>query len=209
MALKTFVKISNVNNLSDARYCSGMYVDLMGFALEPTDENYLSPESFKEITDWLSGLQYVGEFTTSDPATILNQVTSYEGIQYIQVDDEDCLLKLADSDYKLIFNTRVNSNIQLNELLPIAQRLKNTDVILLIDSSDPDIYCNPDWDVIREIAHVCEVLLGFGFDADTVENILEKTQVKGIAMKGGKEIKPGIKDFDELADTLEKLEIDD
>lgn len=198
-----------MNNLSDARYCSGMYVDLMGFTLEPTDENYLSSESFREITDWLSGLQYVGEFSTSDPATILEQITSYEGIKYIQVDEERYLQNLTDSEYKLILNTRVNSNDQLNELLPLAQRLKETDVILLIDTSNPDRYDNPDWDVIREIAQICEVLLGFGFNADTVENILETTQVKGIAMKGGKEIKPGIKDFDELADTLETLEIED
>ncbi|HSI76003.1 MAG TPA: hypothetical protein VK957_08905 [Lunatimonas sp.] len=209
MALKTFVKISNVNNLSDARYCSGMYVDLMGFAIEPTDENYLSPDAFKEITDWLSGLQYVGEFTTSDPSLILETVSAYDGIQYIQIDEESHLQKLARSEYKLILNKRVGTDDQLSDLLPLALRLKETGVILLIDTSDSDLYVNPDWDIIREIAQNCEVLLGFGFTADTVEMILDTTQVKGIAMKGGKEIKPGIKDFDELADTLEKLEIED
>ncbi|WP_158860689.1 phosphoribosylanthranilate isomerase [Lunatibacter salilacus] len=209
MALKTFVKISNVNNLSDARYCSGMYVDLMGFALETTDENYLSPDAFKEITDWLSGLQYVGEFTTSEPSFILEQISAYDGIQYIQVEEENHLQKLAHSGYKLILNKGVDNDEQLRELLPLAQRLKETDVILLIDSSDPGLYDNPDWNVVREIAQNCDVLLGFGFNADTVEMILETTQVKGIAIKGGKEIKPGIKDFDELADTLEKLEIED
>jgi phosphoribosylanthranilate isomerase len=209
MALKTFVKISNVNNLSDARYCSGMYVDLMGFALEPTDENYLSPESFKEITDWLSGLRYVGEFSTFDPATILEQVASYEGIEYVQVEKEAYIQELADLGYKLILSKKVDSNRELNELLPLARHLKIEDVILLIDSSDPASYDNPDWGVIREIGQTCDVLLGFGFDADTVESILVKTQVKGIAMKGGSEIKPGIKDFDELADTLERLEVED
>jgi phosphoribosylanthranilate isomerase len=209
MALKTFVKISNVNNLSDARYCSGMYVDLMGFALEPTDENYLSPDAFKEITDWLSGLQYVGEFTNSDPAYILERVSAYKGIKYIQVDEESHLQQLSLSGYKLILNSRADTNKQLKQLLPLAKRLKDADVILLIDTSDPNNFDNPDWEIIREIAQTCDVLLGFGFDADTVEFILSETQVKGIAMKGGKEIKPGVKDFDELADTLEQLEIQD
>ena len=31
MYLKYFVYVSSVNNLSDARYCSGMFVDYIGF----------------------------------------------------------------------------------------------------------------------------------------------------------------------------------
>ncbi len=209
MALKTFVKISNVTNLSDARYCSGMYVDLMGFALEPTDDNFLSPAAYKEITDWLSGLDYVGEFATTHPGAILEQVAAYAGIKYIQVEEESYLQKLSQSGYKMILNKRVDTNDQLNQLLPLAMRLKEADVILLIDTSNPQEYNNPDWDIVGELAQACDVLLGFGFDADTVEMIVGETRVKGIAMKGGKEIKPGIKDFDELADTLEHLEMED
>lgn len=209
MALKTFVKISNVNNLSDARYCSGMYVDLMGFALEPHDDNYLSPSAFREITDWLSGLHYVGEFTSTNPERILELVKGYEGIQYIQVENEFHLQELAHSPYKLILNKRVNTNEQLGELLPLASQLKAAKVILLLDTDNPQDFGDPDLNVIRHIAQNCEVLLGFGFNADSMEMILEETQVKGIAMKGGTEIKPGFKDFDELADILERLEVED
>jgi phosphoribosylanthranilate isomerase len=70
MALKTFVKVSTVNNLSDARYCAGMYVNWLGFNLEESSPDYLSPEKFTEITEWLSGLEYVGEFENSHPDTI-------------------------------------------------------------------------------------------------------------------------------------------
>ena len=35
------------------------------------------------------------------------------------------------------------------------------------------------------------------------------SKVKGISLKGGEEIRPGYKDFDELADILEALEIED
>ena len=37
MGLKTLVKVSEVNNLSDARYCAGMGVEMIGFSL---DENH-------------------------------------------------------------------------------------------------------------------------------------------------------------------------
>lgn len=209
MALKTFVKISNVNNLSDARYCSGMYVDLMGFSLEPVNDNYLTPVAFKEITGWLSGLHYVGEFSTTDSDAILEQLNTYKGINYIQVEEEYHLRGLAKSPYKLILKKCVDNNEQLAELLPLASRLKEANVILLIDTDDPRKFTDPNLDIIRNIAQACEVLLGFGFNADTVEMVVQQTQVRGIAMKGGNEIKPGVKDFDELAETLERLEIED
>ena len=66
MALKTFVKISAINNLSDARYCAGMGVDMLGFALEPTNPDSISPEKYTEIIGWLSGVKFVGEFEQSN-----------------------------------------------------------------------------------------------------------------------------------------------
>src|SRR5690606_35497353 len=65
MALKSFVKISEVNNLSDARYCAGMTVDLMGFDLCKESEYFISPETFMELTGWVSGPEFVGEFGLS------------------------------------------------------------------------------------------------------------------------------------------------
>ena len=61
MALKTTVKVSKVNNLSDARYCAGMGVNQLGFNIEPDHENYTDPKSFKELADWVSGVEFVGE----------------------------------------------------------------------------------------------------------------------------------------------------
>ena len=60
MALKTFVKISSVNNLSDARYCAGMGVDIIGFDLHEGSDHYVSPSKFKEIERWISGVKLAG-----------------------------------------------------------------------------------------------------------------------------------------------------
>ena len=34
MSLKYFVHVSSINNLSDARYCSGMMVNSLGFDID-------------------------------------------------------------------------------------------------------------------------------------------------------------------------------
>ena len=45
MSLKYFVHVSSISNLSDARYCSGMMVDSLGYNLDENSNNILSKES--------------------------------------------------------------------------------------------------------------------------------------------------------------------
>lgn len=208
MALRTFVKISSVNNLSDARYCAGMQINLMGFNLEENNKNYTSPEKFKEITDWLSGVEFAAEFDSSSPESILEKLKSYEGIQYIQIQDDLHLSILANSGYSLILHKEIRHQNEMEELSKNATAFVQYDIMVLLTSDNLEID-----DVmerkLKELASKCEVLLGFGLDANNVIDLMNKTGVKGIAMEGGDEIKPGLKDFDDLAEILETLEIED
>lgn len=208
MALKTFVKISSVNNLSDARYCSGMQVNLMGFCLEENNKNFISPEKFREITDWLSGLEFVAEFEHTHPERILTVLQDYPNINHIQIQEEIHLKMLANTTYGIILKQKVEKIEDIEDLIKKAASYNDFQVTLLLVSDSLQM----DKDVeghIKKLAEQCQVLLGFGIDADHVMETIEKTSVKGIEMAGGDEIKPGLKDFDELADILETLEIED
>ena len=55
MALKTLVKVGKISNLSDAWYCAGMSVDMLGFTVIASQENYVSPELFREMRGWFYG----------------------------------------------------------------------------------------------------------------------------------------------------------
>ena len=44
---------------------------------------------------------------------------------------------------------------------------------------------------------------------ENVNQIIDEYPIKGISLKGGDEIKPGLRDYDELADILEAIEIED
>lgn len=208
MALKTFVKISNVNNLSDARYCSGMYVNLMGFSLEKDNEYYVDPTAFKEITDWLSGLEYVAEFSNSHPAQILETLAQYEGFSFIQIEERLHLPMLKNTSYALIYKYTLTNEDELDELLDYAITLKENNVMLNLEAESAMEITPVVQEKIKNIAAKCELLLGFGFDDKNIEQLLDSTPLKGISMKAGHEIRPGIKDFDELADILETLELE-
>ena len=66
MSLKYFVKVGNVNNLSDARYCSAMGVNQLGFKLNDFDNNSSIIDNIKEIIGWINGVDTVAEFDNND-----------------------------------------------------------------------------------------------------------------------------------------------
>ena len=198
MALKTFVKVSGINNLSDARYCSGMEVDQLGFSIQESNAKYTDPKKFNEIKGWLSGVAYVGEIEADNTTPLTEVVRDYD-LDALQVASATQVEEAQATNLPVIFKMDVSS-ITIETL----RSLKDKVSYFLIES----VYggqVSPD---ILELTKEFSIVLGYGFEADTVE-MLVKSGVKGIALQGGDEISPGLRDFDEMMDILEALEIDD
>ena len=94
MALQTFVKISNISNLSDARYCAGMMVDVLGFNIDPSSASAVSPEDFAEIAEWVAGVEFAGEFHEATMHQIKDAIKKYE-VDYVEIEKMD----LAEMNY--------------------------------------------------------------------------------------------------------------
>jgi phosphoribosylanthranilate isomerase len=56
------IKLSNITNLSDARYAAAVGIDYIGFCFDTNDANYIPPVKAKEIFEWTSGTIVVAEF---------------------------------------------------------------------------------------------------------------------------------------------------
>lgn len=206
MALKTFVKISEVSNLSDARYCAGMTVNLMGFDLKKDNSTFVSPENFMELTGWVSGVEFVGEFGNASEEAIKESIKDYE-IQYLQTDNP-AIIPLF-SDFKRILRFDMDKVTDAKEVKSIMQKAANDVEFFLFESGNGNHYKENVVKQVVELADKYSVILGFNIDDKNVMDLIENTSIKGISLKGGEEIRPGYKDFDELADILETLEIDD
>ena len=207
MALQTSVKISNVNNLSDARYCAGMGVDLLGFSIEPGNENFISNEKFNEITEWISGVEYVGEFETDDLRLINDKISKYP-ISYVQFAHADLASAIASTGLSAIFRISAPENWNDEDFHDTINYCSDRVDFILIDGienfEDPLTLSK-----LKEICERYDVFLGGNLDKKQVLKLLKKVPAKGISLKGGTEIKPGYKDFDGLADILEEIEVDD
>lgn len=206
MALKTLVKIGQITNLSDARYSAGMGVEMLGFVAEENHPDYISPDKFKEITDWVSGVRLVAEFENAHPESILKVADQY-AVDFLQIAEPLHLQMLVNSNKQIILKQEINSIADLEKIKGLIASMKDFHISLLLDGEREDLEAD-EIALIKEFSQQIPVLLGYGFNADTVNKVLEATAVEGIAMKGTQEEKPGFKDYDALADVLEVLEVD-
>lgn len=205
MALKTFVKISGITNLSDARYCAGMYVDLIGFSLEEESEKFINPTQYNEITGWVSGVEFVGEFMTYKSSQILENLVNYPTVKWIEHDRIEQLVELEGKGFGLIYKMDLEEVRHIE--LEVAEKLNESGIIFHI-TSDHEELDEDDKHAINLISENCKVILGVGITAENVNELLTDLNLYGISLTGGHEIKPGLKDFDELADILEVLELE-
>jgi phosphoribosylanthranilate isomerase len=206
MALQTFVKVNHITNLSDARYCSGMYVNLMGFDLVFSSENYVTPERFKEITGWISGVEYVAEFSHPAVLDLDFLEKDYPGITWIEHDRIDELKSIVGKGYQLIYKMNLE---EVKHIEPeVSEELQKSGIIFNVISNDTEL-TEDDLEVVKKLATNCKVILGSGITAENVLRLVKECNLFGISIPGGEELKPGLSQFDLQAEILEKLELED
>jgi phosphoribosylanthranilate isomerase len=198
MALSTIVKMSSINNLSDARYCAGMGVDLMGFCIDPSKTDFLTPLQFKEITGWLAGVKMVAETGNLPLIEIKEKLKDYK-FDYIEVRNKEEIEGLAELGKHFIYKVE-----DVNHLPAIPEHADIHYYLLKGTELDSNAL-----KVLKDFSKKHSVILGFGINKKNIKDLLSKTHIKGIELKGGSEISPGLKDFDDLADILEILEMEE
>jgi phosphoribosylanthranilate isomerase len=206
MALRTTVKISNVTNLSDARYCAGMGVELLGFSMDADSLGYVDPTRFGEMRGWVAGIHIVGETRSADPDTIEQLLGTYQP-DVLQVDEAALLPYLSTFGKPLILRVELSSTTLTHLDALAATDIPGIDYLLLESPSSLHL----DADLLTSITYLSQrhpVLLGVGITPDNVGTLLDTLPVAGIALLGEHEERPGSKDFGALMEVLEKLEVD-
>lgn len=200
MSLKTLVKVSNITNLSDARYCAGMGVEMIGFVMDIFSADYTSPEKMKEIKSWVAGVQIVGETQSADYEEVKALVEAYE-IDILQISEAGLLPQIADLGKPIILKLEFESAYLEDYLERYSQFVE----FFLVDGGDFSDFARY---TLKEYSFNYPIVLDFGITAENVNELLEEMQIKGFALKGSNEIRPGYKDYDELSEILEVLEED-
>lgn len=206
MALKTFVKISKIDNLSDARYCAGMMVDILGFNLEEGTDGFVSMEKFKEITDWVAGVKFCGEFASALPAEIKLAASNY-GIDYIEVQNINHLEELSNLDQGLILKLIIHHAADIKALKSKINYATDFVDYIVLYSLDPSL-TNAIYLELLQIATTTPVLRGYDLSEASAPGVADEPVFHGIELEGSPEDRPGFKDYGTVMDILEVLEED-
>lgn len=202
----TLVKVSAITHLSDARYCAGMGVELLGFCIDESSENYVSPKKFAELRSWISGSKFVAETQQNDPITIKTALANYE-VDFLQIDSPE-LLTLLDAELSIPLLLRVDCDAHsydsLHEIIASADGL--ADYVLLESATDQSL--SEEWlTCIERLSVDYPILVGFGLRSPEIAlDLLDQLPIEGIALHGSAEIRPGYKDYGTLMDILEALD---
>ena len=206
MALKTLVKVGNINNLSDARYCAGMMVDMLGFNINEEDSENISLKKYQEITGWIAGVKHVVEYD-GDSFEYLNKSLTDYACDYFQLSNLN-LAEQINTNKELIFKIDLGKVSDSSEVKDILAKLHAKTAYFVVEDSTGDKKIEE----LKSLLALTEnypILFGTGINVDNVNQIIDNNPISGITLTGGHEIKPGFKDYDELADILEAIEIED
>jgi phosphoribosylanthranilate isomerase len=184
MALKTLVKIGGITNLSDARYCAGMGVDMLGFSVIPGQPNFIGSEIFQQIRGWVTGPLIVAEIAgLRDQAELKLILENYR----------PDMLQMELSELTIIPSPP----------LPYILRLKKNEDITHLAIQPEYILGESPTATSSPIPFLMAVS-----STDEVTSALSDSSVRGISLNGGPELKPGLKDYSTMADILELLEVE-
>ena len=203
MGLTIPVILNSVNNLSDARYAAGMGVEFMGFQIEERGERYVSPDLFKAITAWLSGIQTVTEVTVLTPA-VLSLIQEHYQPDYIQFESVEGISQSDLAALPCIQKITVPAGQEATLLNTLAQHVFSEADYVLLELSDWNNWADFQ-EIIKQVNTLYPVLWALPVEKDDAA-LIQEIELKGISLKGGDEQRPGWKDLDQLIDILEALE---
>lgn len=193
------VKVSHVNNLTDARYFAAAGVYYIGFCCNPGTTQYCSTQRITEICQWIEGPKFILEFdgwqSEADIEQILATITA-DGLHFG-----------AFSTYQNAFNIPVFKdfileNINEAHFAGVDHPVIRSDKRLSSISEDELL-------VIHTLMADKKYYIDIPFEPADLERLIHLLPEAGLIVRGGTEEKTGFKSFeqlDDIFDTLEKLQ---
>lgn len=190
MSLRYPVKINRVNNLSDARYCAGMGVEILGISNEVTVQEYMA------ITGWITGVDISLDIYKTDEAVF--EIIETLKPSYIETSSLEVLSKLKETGVKVIYRVEAQDYDSIREKCVLASTYATHISVSNTQLSDEQL--------ISLCTQFSIILNVDGYSTPQIEDLCSKIVPAYIALNGGHEMAPGLKSFDEMAEVLEYLE---
>lgn len=199
MSLKYFVKVGNVNNLSDARYCSAMGVNQLGFKLNSFDNNSSTIDNIKEIIGWINGVDTVAEFDNND-IKFINSILKIELFDFIQLNHNININNINIDPKRIIIS--INHIDKLNKFF-IDDLIKKFSEISYLIIENVELFTS---NQLYKFSNNFKILINPTLNFIEIEDLINKYSFLGFNLYGSNEIKAGFKDYNSISDTLDLIQ---
>ena len=197
MSLKYFVKVGNVNNLSDARYCSAMGVNQLGFKLSDFGNNDSTIDNIKEIIGWINGVDTVAEFDNND-VEFINSIVKIELFDFIQLNHKIHINDINIDPKKIIIS--INHIDEFNEFF-IDDFIKKFSEISYLIIENVELFTS---NQLYKFSKNFKILINPTLKFIKNEDLINKYSLLGFNLFGSEEVKAGFKDY--ISDTLDLIQ---
>lgn len=190
--------IRGINNLSDARYCAGMGADKLTFLLDPALPGHLDAKTVRELAGWVAGVELIGEFDQLS-APEINALAAECALDAVLLRRPRPAAELAEIAPPVYWELTTETLIGASPLpaSPVGF------VLELADAASAATLA-----ALRALARQRPLWLGPGLHPQRAGALAAQVGVAGLSFPSGDEVKPGLRDFDQLEAVFEALEID-
>ena len=199
MSLKYFVKVGNVNNLSDARYCSAMGVNQLGFKLNDFDNNSSIIDNIKEIIGWINGVDTVGEFDNNN-VEFINSIIKIELFDFIQLNHKISINDVNIDPKRIIIS--IKHIDEFNEFF-VDDFIKKFSKISYLIIENVELFTSIQ---LYKFSKNFNILINPTLNFIKNEDLINKYSLIGFNLFGSEEVKVGFKDYNSISDTLDLIQ---
>ena len=196
------VKICGITNLSDAKNCEMLGVDMIGFIFYKKSSRYINLDSSLKIISKLNNkIKKVGVFVDED-IEVINDMSHILKLNYIQLhgdEDNEYIKKIKTPTIKALNGNDINLDSKIKQF--------SKPEFILLDNINKNSKGGSgekfDWKNILNLDNKEKLILSGGLNEKNIINAM-KTGIKFFDFCSATEKKPGIKDSKKVK-TIVKL----
>ena len=188
--------IRGINNLSDARYCAGMGADKLTFVLDPGLPEHLDTKTVKELAGWIAGVELIGEFDRLS-AHEINAIAAECGLDSVLLRSFRTAEELAEIAPPVYLELAADAS---TSALALPDSLTGLVVEL------PSTVTAETLGTLAQLSTQKPLWLGPGLNPERALALTKEVHPAGQSLPSGDEVKPGLRDFDQLEAVFEALE---
>jgi phosphoribosylanthranilate isomerase len=202
------IKICGMREAGNVRDISGLMPDYMGFIFYPGSKRYAGRLSPQEVRDLPASIKKVSVFVNASREEIIPTCRAYS-IRILQLHGEESpelCQSFREDGYRVIKAFRVGQSLDVKEI----ERFTNACDLILLDTSAEGFGGTGkkfDWKQLKQYTPELPFFLSGGIDPGDAEMIMEIDipQLYGVDLNSRFEIKPGLKNTEELENFIRKI----